>query len=66
MQIALIFSNASITPLFFSSPTRIIENPNKIAITIICSILAFVIGVKKLEGKIFTKVSIKDVEADAE
>ena len=35
IQIALHFSKASITPLFFSSPTRMIEKPRSIAITII-------------------------------
>ena len=47
--------------VFFSSPTRIIAKPINNAITITCSIFASAIGEMKLDGKIFTIVSIKDV-----
>ena len=66
IQMEFITSKASMTLLFIFSPTRIMENPSNIAITMIWSMLALVIGVRKLDGKILTRVSIKDVDAEAE
>ena len=51
---------AETTRAFFS-PTRMMEKPMSTAMTMTCSILASTKGLKKLEGKMFTRVSIKEV-----
>ena len=56
--------NALTTRIFFS-PTRMMENPSRIAITMIWSMFASTIGETKLDGKMFTSVSINEVEAAA-
>ena len=53
---------AATTRTFFS-PTRMMEKPIRMAMTMTWSILPSTRGLKKLEGKIFTRVSIKEVEA---
>ena len=62
MKISLRSLKAETTLAFFS-PTRMMEKPSSTATTMTCSILASTMGLKKLEGKMFTRVSIKDAEA---
>ena len=47
------------------SPSRMIAKPMSSAVTITWSMLASVIGVRKFDGKMFTKTSILDVASGA-
>ena len=60
MKISLMLLHALTIPIFFS-PSLIMENPSNRAMTITCSILDSTIGLIKLDGKIFTIVSMTDV-----